>query len=179
MDVFYKQPLPSYLTRYMRHAEVGGWNRRTQGPLGVVTTDFVVVRQGCRFGFNVTPCSVTTEGEANLHLLDAMVMASGDYRILYRVREQDLGRWMPDVLYLISQFETGLFEPRMKLSLRICASPDTRAYQIDRKAVDISVPLPIWESEIHLRRLTRRNRDAWQPAYERFLQERSLTSTPA
>lgn len=179
MEPFYKQPLPFYLTRYMRNATVGGWNRRTQGPLGEVMTDFVVVRNGCRYGFNVTPGSATPEGEANLHLLDAMVMASGDYRIIYRIREQDLGRWMPDVLFLMSRFETGLFEPRMKLSLRICSMAETRAYRINRNAVDIRVPLPLWDAAIHLRRLTLRNRDVWQPAYDRFVKGRGRETAPA
>lgn len=169
--MYYTAPLSHYLNRYLRSSNRTRFNHRTAGPLGSATTDFVYYRNGVAYGFNLTPEGLTEEENELLHQQDAMVMQESDIAMLYRFRAQDLGRFMPDLFVLLSLFESGLVSPRHKLSLWTCASVPVRQHQVDRMQADVVVPLPDWDTEIRMRRLTRRNQGSWLADYKRFVQE--------
>jgi hypothetical protein len=111
---------------------------RVVTPCGPFWVDFVLERQGRRIALEISPLE-DQEDPQQQRFRDALVVGSGQFDVLYRLRGHDVFHRLEDVLYLLAKAHPQYFTDRAQVNLERLASDEARKAALPERGMTVSV----------------------------------------
>jgi len=138
-DTPLEDELAWHLVKYLNRRAALFSQVRVPTPCGVFWVDFVLLHEGRRVALE---CGTMegVEDEQQQQYRDALIMGSGMFDVLYRVRGRDLFYFMEDVVQVLAKAHPAYFTARAQINLSRLAAPEVAAYEVPRTGMVLAVP---------------------------------------
>lgn len=152
---------------------------RVVTPCGPFWVDFVLERQGRRIALEISPLEDPDDLQQQ-QFRDALVVGSGQFDVLYRLRGHDVFHHLEDVLYLLAKAHPAYFTDRAQINLERLASAEARRATLPERGTLVSVTYRTAATDptrqpLQITRLRLRYATDWVRDHDRALAEYGST----